>query len=108
MEKLGYIISELPVLFLLIWFSIRLIQYRRRRKREPLYSAQDTALLFPRNKIDLRSPATRLKFARCILLATSATCVEFLALAQFGAAILSGVLILTTATILHRVLFDQV
>lgn len=106
MEKIGYIISELPALFLIIWFTIRVIRFRRRRKQQPLFSAQDAALLFPRIKIDLRSPITRIKFARCILLATAATCVEFLVLAQFGAAILSGALTLTTAAILHRVLFN--
>ena len=105
MEKLGYIISEVPVLFLVIWFALRLIQYRRRRNQEPLYSARDEELLRPQNKLDLRSPLTRVKFARCILLATVATYVEFFALAQFGAAILCVALTLTTAGIVHRLLF---
>ncbi len=107
MEKLGYIISEAPVLFLLIWFAVRLVQYRRQRKQEPLYSAGDEALLFPQNKIDLRSPVTRVKFARCILLATAATYVEFAMLAQFGAAILCVAITVTTAGIVHRLLFNS-
>ncbi len=107
MEKLGYIISEAPVLFLLIWFTLRLVHFRRRRKQEPRFSAGDQALLFPNRKIDLRSPIMRVKFARCILLATGATYVEFLFLAQFGAAILCVALTLTTAGIVHRMLFTS-
>jgi len=106
MEKLGYIISEAPVLFLVIWFAVRLVQFRRHRNKQPMFSARDKALLFPQNQISLRSPVVRVKFARCILLATAATYVEFLALAPFGAAILCVALTLTTAGIVHQVLFN--
>jgi len=106
MEKLGYIISEAPVLFLMIWFAVRMVQYRRRRRLEPIFSAGDKALLFPPNKISLSSPIMRVKFARCILLATAATYLEFLVLAPFGAAILCVALTLTTAAIVHRVLLS--
>jgi len=106
MEKLGYIISEAPVLFLMIWFAVRMVQYRRRRKQRPLFSAGDKALLFPPNKISLSSPIMRVRFVRCILLATAATYVEFLVLAPFGAAILCVALTLTTAGIVHRVLLS--
>lgn len=106
MEKIGYFISELPALLLMIGFAAGVIQYRRRRKRQPVYSARDRALFFPPAKVDLRTPATRLKLARCVLLSTAATSVEYLLLAQFGAAILSVALTITTAGILHGLLFD--
>ena len=107
MDKLGYIISEAPVFFLVIWVAVRLVQYRRYRNKQPLFSERDRAMLFPENKIDLRSPALRVKFARCILLATAATYVEFLMLAPLGAAILCIALVLTTAGIVQGILFDQ-
>jgi hypothetical protein len=107
MDKLGYIISEAPVFFLVIWLAIKLVKYRRRRNQQPLFSDRDKALLFPQNKIDLRSPVLRIRFARCILLATAATYLEFLMLAPFGAAILCITLVLTTAGIVHGVLFDS-
>jgi len=107
MEKLGYILSEAPVLFFVIWFAVRLVQFRRYRKNQPLFSEHDQALLFPQAKIDLGSPIRRVKLARCILLATTATYVEFLVLAPFGAAILSVALVLTTAGIVHGVLLDH-
>lgn len=107
MEKLGYIISEAPVLFLVIWFAVRIVQYRRYRNKQPLFSERDKALLFPQNRLDLRSPMLRVRFARCILLATAATYVEFVVLAPFGAAILSVALVLTTAGIVHSLLFNN-
>ena len=107
MEKLGYIISEALALFFVIWVAVRLVQYRRYRNKQPLFSERDKAFLFPQNKIDLRSPIRRVKFARCILLATAATYVEFIVLAPFGAAILSITLVLTTAGIVHGILLDH-
>lgn len=107
MEKLGYVISEAPVFFLVIWVAVRLVQYRRYRNKQPLFSERDRAMLFPENKIDLRSPVLRVKLARCILLATAATYVEFLVLAPLGAAILCVTLVLTTAGIVQGILFDQ-
>lgn len=107
MDKLGYIISEAPVFFLVIWVAVRLIQYRRYRNKQPLYSERDRAMLFPEKKIDLRSPLLRVRFARCILLATAATYVEFLMLAPLGAAILCIALMLTTAGIVHSILMNH-
>lgn len=106
MDKLGYIISEALIFFLVIWFAVRFVQYRRRRNKQPLFSERDKALLFPQNKIDLRSPVLRVRFARCILLATAATYVEFLMLAPFGAAILCITLVLTITGIVHGILFE--
>jgi len=107
MEKLGYIISETLVLFFMIWVAVRLVQYRRYRNKQPLFSERDAALLFPRGKFDLRSSIRRVKFARCILLATAATHLEFLVLAPFGAAILSVALVLTTAGIVNTILLEH-
>ena len=106
MDKLGYIISEALIFFLVIWFAVRFVQYRRRRNKQPLFSERDKALLFPQNKIDLRSPVLRVRFARCILLATAATYVEFVMLAPLGAAILCITLVLTITGIVHGILFE--
>ena len=102
MDKFGYIISEAPVLFLIIWFAVRLVQYRRYRNKQPIYSERDTALLYPPTKFDLRLPMSRVRLARCILLATAAFYMEFLILAPFGAAILCTSLMLTSAALVHN------
>jgi hypothetical protein len=106
MDKLGYILSEVPVLFLIIWFAVRLVQYRRYRNKQPIYSERDAALLYPPTKFDLRSPMSRVRLARCILLATAAFYVEFLILAPLGAAILCASLMLTTAALVQNFILN--
>jgi hypothetical protein len=101
MEKLGYILSEAPVFFLVVWFGIRLVHYRRYRRNQPIYSEKDRQLLFSRAKTSLEPPVFRVRFARAILAATAATYFEILALAPFGAAILTAALLLTSAAITH-------
>mgnify|MGYP001283776705 CR=1 FL=1 len=106
MENLGYIISEAPVLFLIIWFGVRLVHVRRYRNKQPIYSERDAALLYPQTNFDLRSPMSRVRLARCILLATAAFYVEFLVLAPFGAAILCASLMLTTAALVQNFILN--
>ncbi len=108
MDQLGYIISEAPIFLMVIWFAVRLVQFRRYRNHQPIFSDRDKAFLYPQKKLDLRSPERRVKFARCILFATAATYIEFLVLAPLGAAIMAIALMLTTAGIVHGVLFDKV
>jgi hypothetical protein len=49
----------------------------------------------------------RLKLVRSILAATAAIYVEFLVLAPFGAGILSAAVLLTTASIVQRILLTD-
>jgi hypothetical protein len=101
MDKIGYILSEVPVLLFVIWFAFRLVQYRRYRRNQPIYSDKDRQLLFSRTKTTLEPPVFRLGLARAILAATVATYFEILTLAPFGAAILSTALVLTNAAIVR-------
>jgi hypothetical protein len=104
MENLGYILSEAPVFFLTIWFSIRIVHYRRYRKNQPTFSDHDRRLLFACTKPPLESPIFRLRLARSILAVTAATYLEILILSSFGAGILAAALLLTSATLVHRIL----
>jgi hypothetical protein len=101
MDEIGYVISEVPVLLFVIWFAFRLVQYRRYRRNQPIYSDKDLQLLF--SKTTLEQPVF-LGLARAILAATAATYLEILTLAHFGAAILSATLLLTSAAIVRRFL----
>src|SRR6266540_917397 len=98
MDRIGYVLSEIPVLFFVIWFAFR---YRRYRRNQPIYSDKDRQLLFSRTKTTLEPPVFRLGLARAILAATAATYLEILTLAPFGAAILSTALVLTNAAIVR-------
>jgi hypothetical protein len=101
MDKIGYVLSEVPVLLFVIWFAFRLVQYRRYRRNQPIYSDKDRQLLFSKTKTTLEPPVFRLGLARAILAATAATYVEILTLAPFGAAMLSAALLLTSAAIVR-------
>jgi hypothetical protein len=100
MDEIGYVLSEVPVLLFVIWFAFRLVQYRRYRRNQPIYSDKDRQLLFSKTKTTLEQPVF-LGLARAILAATAATYLEILMLAPFGAAILSAALLLTSAAIVR-------
>jgi hypothetical protein len=100
MDEIGYVLSEVPVLLFVIWFAFRLVQYRRYRRNQPIYSDKDRQLLF-KTKTPLEPPVFRLGLARAILAATAATYLEMLTLAPFGAAMLTAALLLTSATIVR-------
>src|SRR5258707_13137603 len=104
MEKMGYILSEAPVLLFVIWFTIRLIQFRRRRKKQPIFSETDRWLLFGNPKRRSETIKFYLKLSLATVVAAAVTVIEFITLAPLGAAIITGVLLLTSAMILHQLL----
>jgi len=107
MEKLGYIISEAPVFFFIMWLGIRLVHIRRYRNNRALTTERDWRMLYDSAKLSLVSPIMRLKLARSILAATAAIYVEFLILAPFGAGILSAAVLLTAASIVQRIVLTD-
>lgn len=104
MEKLGYLLSEAPVLIFVVWFAVRLIQFRRRRKKQPTFSENDRRLLFGNPRTRPTTLTIYLKFALAIIAVTAVGILEFIALAPVGAAILTGALLLTSAVIVHQLL----
>jgi hypothetical protein len=107
MEKLGYFLSEAPVLFLVGWFAFRLVQYRRYRNKQPLHTERDWQLLFCGSSNETVSRRKILKFGLASCLATIAGAIEILLLGQFGAAILAGSFLLTVATIVNNILLVE-
>ena len=107
MEKLGYILTEAPIFFFVMWFGIRLVHIRRYRNKQPIYTELDWRLLCQSATLSVRSPIMRLKLARSILAATAAIYVEFLVLSPLGAGILSAAVLLTTASIVQRILLTD-
>lgn len=104
MEKIGYLLSEAPIFFFVLWFGIRLVHIRRYRNKQPIFTERDWRLLYESAKLSLVSPLMRLRLARSILAATAAIHIEILVLAPFGAGILSAAILLTTASIVQRIL----
>jgi hypothetical protein len=104
MEKLGYLLSEAPVLIFVVWFATRLFQFRRRRKNQPSFAEPDRKLLFAGATVRPSPVAFYLKLSLAAVVATAASVIEFIILAPLGATIITGALILTSATIVHKVL----
>lgn len=104
MEKIGYVLSEAPAYVLLIWGSVRLVQLRRWWKNQPIITADDRRLLQSRPGIATNSPQFYLRLAGAILAVTAFGFLEIVVLAPFGAAILSGALLLTSASLVYAIL----
>jgi hypothetical protein len=104
MEKMGYILSEAPLFLFMVWFTIRLVQYRRWRRQRPVFSDIDRRLLFGTARRRSESATFCFKFILAIVATTLVGILEFIALAPLGAALLTGALILTSATIVQRIL----
>jgi hypothetical protein len=107
MDRIGYLLSELPVFFFVIWFAIRLVQYRRYRNNLPIITENDRRMLFQRPKKHPGNFRFCLRLILAILAVTAVGYLQFITLAPFGAAILSGTLLLTSATIVRRLLIEQ-
>jgi hypothetical protein len=104
MEKLGYLISEIPPLFFVAWFAVRFFQFRRRQRKEPLFSDADRALLFGSQRSRPASGMFYLKLILAITIVATLGLLEIVLLAPFGAAILTGALVLTSTVIVRNLL----
>ena len=102
MNELGYIISEAPVFVLMIFFAVRFVRSRRARENRPAFSDNDRRLLFQANQPHTWRFYSRLPLAAVIVMLVGF--VEIMVLAPLGAAIISGVLLLSAAEVVRRIL----
>jgi hypothetical protein len=104
MEKIGYVLSEIPVLFFVIWFAIRLVQVRRHRDNRPIVTHGDLQLLHSRPGIRRNSLEFYIRFALAVLAVVATGLVEIALLAPFGAAIVACSFLLTSTAIVRHFL----
>jgi hypothetical protein len=102
MDKIGYLLSEIPTLIFIIWFAVRFFQFRRRQTHQPSYSESDRELLFGTPRPRPAKSAVYLRLALAIVAVTTIGVLEILVLAPFGAAIITASLLLTSTAIVHR------
>jgi len=108
MDNLGYLLSELPALIFVVWFSVRFFQFRRRQKNQPTYSETDRRLLFGATKQPPANRSVYIRLALAIVAVITTGVLEIIVLAPLGAAILTGLLLLTsTAIVRHLLLIGQ-
>ena len=104
MDKLGYLLSEIPLLIFIVWFAVRFFQFRRRQNHQPSYSETDRELLFGKSRRRPAKTAVYLRLALAIVAVTAIGVLEFLVLAPLGAAIVTTSLVLTSTAIVHHLL----
>src|SRR4029434_5462241 len=105
MEKIGYVLSEIPVLFFVIWFAVRLVQVRRHRDNRPIETHGDLRLLHSsRPRIQRNSLEFYVRFALAVLAVVATGLVEIALLAPFGAAIVACSFLLTSTAIVRHFL----
>ena len=104
MDKLGYTLSEIPLLIFIVWFAVRFFQFCRRKNHQPSYSETDRELLFgkPRQRSAKTEVCLRLELA--IVAVATVGVLELLVLAPLGAAIVTTSLVLTSTAIVHHLL----
>jgi hypothetical protein len=105
MEKLGYVLSELPVLILMIWSAVKIVHWRRAREGRRPSNELDRRIL----SRDARYRPDDWQFYPRFVLAVLAVAIvgglQIMLLAPLGAAIVTGVFVLTSAAIVHGTLF---
>ncbi|HEY1232063.1 MAG TPA: hypothetical protein VGH22_01655 [Candidatus Binatia bacterium] len=104
MDKLGYLLSEIPLLIFIVWFAVRFFQFRRRQKHQPSYSETDRELLFGTPRRRPAKTEIYLRLALAIIAVSTIGVLEFLVLAPLGAAIVTTSLVLTSTAIVHHLL----
>jgi hypothetical protein len=104
-EKFGYILSELPVLLFVIWFAARWVQLCRRHRHQSIYTERDRRVIFQTAEYGPRQWEFYPRFLLAVLAVISSGLLEFIALAPFGAAILSATFLLTSTSIVRQFFF---
>ena len=108
MDRIGYVLSEIPVFIFVIWFAVRLVQCRRYRNNLPIVTENDRRMLFHRPP---GSPSTFRFYSKLALASLAVTVLgylQFIILAPLGAGILGVTLLLTAATIVRRLLMNEI
>jgi hypothetical protein len=107
MEDFGYILWEVPFLLLIVWSTVKLIRWRRSRENRPGFSDRDKHVLFHAARHAPQRRKFYLRFFVAVLAVTSLGTLLMVVLAPLGAAILAGVIILTSAAVVHEIVLGN-
>jgi hypothetical protein len=101
LEKLGYMLWEGLVLVCVITGGLGFVTLRRKLSGRPAFSIEDRTLLFNSPPAAVSTPTICLRFGLAVFLFCCIGAFEVLVFAPFGAAILSGFLLLSCAGIVN-------
>lgn len=104
MEHIGYFLSEAPFLVLIIASSLKLVAWRRSRANRPVFGEDDRRILYQTAHYGPSSWQFYPRFFLAVFAVIAVSLLQFIALAPFGAAILTASLVLSCAAIVRGVL----
>jgi hypothetical protein len=107
MENFGYILSEAPFLILIVWSVVKLVRWRRSRDNRPAFSDNDRYMLFHAAQYGFEHWQFYPRFVLAVLGVTTLGSLQIIAMAPVGAAILAGVLILTSTAVVHGLMLRE-
>jgi hypothetical protein len=101
MSKMGYILSELFMLLLVIAMAKWILLFRRGLSARPLITDNDRRLLKEPIRVTGNAPVRYLRYALAFTLVVIFGALELAVVSQFGATILTGTLLLTSAAVVR-------
>lgn len=106
MEDIGYILSEAPFFALIAGLTVWLIRWRRARLERPLFGERDRRLLRQKPHYAPSQWQFYPRFLLAVFAVLAVSLLQLVALAPFGAAVLTATLILTSAAIVRKILLS--
>jgi hypothetical protein len=104
-DKLGFVLWEGLTLLTVIFGGIGLMVLRRKFSGRPAFTNQDRQLFFGRSQVRLTRARLLLNFSIAVLSCLLIGVLEVLTFARFGTGVLTVVLVLTSLTIVRKLLF---
>ena len=104
-EKLGYVLSELPVLILTLWLAAQIVHWRRSRQGRWSFSESDRRALSRAAQFRPDDWQFYPRFALAVFAVAMVGALQFIILAPLGAAIVASLFLLTSTAIVRGVLF---
>jgi hypothetical protein len=102
LDRIGYILSEIIMLLVVISSTKGILWLRRGRGQRRFLGRSDRKKFFQPIKLTASAPMRFFRYAVIFTLVVTIGPIEIVVLSQFGAAIIAGVLLVTCATIVHR------
>ena len=102
LDRMGYILAEGFTLLTLIAFTKGILRLRRGRRAGRFLGRADREFFFRPIKLTASAPVRFFRYGMIFIMVVTLGAVEIILLAPLGAAIVSSVLLLTCATIVHR------
>lgn len=102
LDRIGYLLSEIFLLLMVISITKGILWLRRGRDPRRFLCRSDREKFFQPIKLTDSAPMRFFRYAVIFTLVATIGPIEIVVLSQFGAAIISGVLLVTCATIVYR------